>query len=63
MTTTAEIRMLAPADRCDRCPAAALVVAVLASGAELQMCGHHADEHGPALASSGAVLHDTRGTS
>jgi hypothetical protein len=36
-------------DRCDRCGAAALLRAVLATGGELLFCGHHAREHGPAL--------------
>jgi hypothetical protein len=36
-------------DRCDRCGAAAVLRAVLATGGELLFCGHHAREHGPAL--------------
>jgi len=36
-------------DRCDRCGAAALLRAVLATGGELLFCGHHARKHGPAL--------------
>jgi hypothetical protein len=36
-------------DRCDRCGAAAMLRAVLATGGELLFCGHHARKHGPAL--------------
>ena len=36
-------------DRCDRCGAAAMLRATLATGGELLFCGHHAREHGPAL--------------
>jgi hypothetical protein len=36
-------------DRCDRCGAAAMLRAILATGGELLFCGHHAREHGPAL--------------
>ncbi len=32
-------------DRCDRCPAAAKLRAVFASGGVLHFCGHHAREH------------------
>ena len=43
-------------DRCDRCGAAALLRAVLASGGELLFCGHHAREHGPRLHAMKATM-------
>ncbi len=43
-------------DRCDRCGAAAMLRAALASGAELLFCGHHARQHGPALHAAAARL-------
>jgi hypothetical protein len=43
-------------DRCDRCGAAAMLRAVLASGAELLFCGHHARKHGPGLHAAAARL-------
>lgn len=53
-------------DRCDRCGAAALLRAVLATGGELLFCGHHAREHGPALhvleAQLTAELSETHGS-
>jgi hypothetical protein len=38
-------RPFAVTERCDRCGARATVRAVLASGADLLFCGHHAREH------------------
>jgi hypothetical protein len=52
--------VLTAADRCDRCGAAALVLAVLPTGGELLFCGHHANEHSERLEQLAAVLHDTR---
>jgi hypothetical protein len=49
-------RTLTRQDRCDRCGAAAMLRAVLASGGELMFCGHHAREHGPRLQARGARL-------
>lgn len=43
------------ADRCDRCPVAARVRAVLPAG-ELRFCWHHAREHRHRLIAAGAVL-------
>jgi hypothetical protein len=37
--------LLTAADRCDRCGAAARVLAVLNNGGELLFCGHHGREH------------------
>ncbi|HXV93605.1 MAG TPA: hypothetical protein VD813_09935 [Pseudonocardia sp.] len=45
-----------PGDRCDRCGAAAQVVARLATGGELLFCRHHARAHAPRLRESGAAL-------
>lgn len=42
-------------DRCDRCPAAARVRAVLPAG-ELLFCGHHAREHSTKLRELAAEL-------
>ena len=43
-------------DRCDRCGAAVVLRAVLATGGELQFCGHHARAHGPRLHALGARM-------
>ena len=48
-TTLAETPALTALDRCDRCGAQAQVRAVLEHG-ELLFCGHHARQHGEALA-------------
>lgn len=58
MTTTATTttRMLTAADRCDRCSAAAKVIAVLPSGSELFFCRHHFTEHEAGLAKMGATI-------
>jgi hypothetical protein len=42
-------------DRCDRCPAAAVLRAVLPAG-ELLFCGHHARRHRARLVELGAQL-------
>lgn len=49
---------LAIADRCDRCGSRAYVRATLPSGTVLLFCGHHGNEHRPALLVTGASLHD-----
>ncbi|HEY3261093.1 MAG TPA: hypothetical protein VGJ95_12640 [Pseudonocardiaceae bacterium] len=54
-TTTAVPSPLTRLDRCDRCSAAAQIVAVLPSG-ELLFCGHHAREHRASLLDAGAWL-------
>jgi hypothetical protein len=51
MTTTTLTRQ----DRCDRCPAAAQLRAVLPTG-ELLFCAHHAREHRAKLIDLGAKL-------
>lgn len=38
-------RPLAATDRCDRCPAAALVVTVHTGAGELWWCAHHYRQH------------------
>lgn len=43
------------ADRCDRCPAAAQVRALMTFG-ELLFCGHHARAFRDGLADAGAVI-------
>jgi len=57
MTTTLVRPDLTAADRCDRCGAAAMVRAVLPSGAELLFCGHHARKHASRLKELSATLH------
>ena len=42
-------------DRCDRCAAAAQLIALLPAG-ELLFCGHHAREHRARLTDIGARL-------
>lgn len=42
-------------DQCDRCPAAARLLASLPSG-ELLFCGHHAQLHYDSLLAAGAAL-------
>jgi hypothetical protein len=52
MITTAartSLTLLTAADRCDRCNAAAKVLAVLDTGGELLFCNHHARIHRSAL--------------
>jgi hypothetical protein len=44
-------------DRCDRCPAAAAILAVLLSGNELMFCAHHGRVHADALMDQGAKLY------
>jgi hypothetical protein len=57
--TTAPSVLTRPAltklDRCDRCPAAARLIALLPAG-ELMFCGHHAREHRAGLIDFGARL-------
>ena len=58
-STTMEItfkRRLTAVDRCDACQARAKLIVTLASGKELLLCGHHAQQHGKTLKSQGAVL-------
>lgn len=43
------------ADRCDQCGAQAFVRVTLSTG-ELLFCGHHGNEHEPALVAQGAVI-------
>ncbi len=45
-------------DRCDRCGAQAYVRATLPGGTELLFCGHHGNEHRPALLKAGAAIVD-----
>jgi hypothetical protein len=61
--TTFPLATAAPApltlvDRCDRCGSQAYVRATLTTGADLLFCGHHANEHRPALLVSGATFQD-----
>jgi hypothetical protein len=55
-TAPSDAVRLTRSDRCDRCGAAAVLRAVLGSGAELLFCGHHAREHGGRLFAAGARL-------
>ncbi len=50
--------LLTAADRCDRCGAQAYVLATLPGGSELLFCGHHGNEHRPALLKAGAAIVD-----
>jgi hypothetical protein len=43
-------------DRCDRCPAAAEVRALLPAGNDLLFCAHHARAHASRLREIGALL-------
>lgn len=47
-------------DRCDKCGAAAMVIAQLSSGGELFFCAHHFNENDTKLRTLGAVIHDER---
>ncbi len=58
----AETPALTRSDRCDRCPAAARVRAVLWSG-ELLFCAHHARTHRGPLLAAGATLIEADGRS
>ncbi|HEY3260178.1 MAG TPA: hypothetical protein VGJ95_07895 [Pseudonocardiaceae bacterium] len=56
--TTAHIPTLSPLtshDRCDRCPAAAALRALLPAG-ELLFCRHHGRAHRSRLLDAGAIL-------
>jgi hypothetical protein len=48
-TTAASVSLMTAADRCDRCGAAAKVLAILNKGGELLFCNHHARLHRPVL--------------
>jgi hypothetical protein len=48
--------LLTPQDRCDRCGAAAHVLALLRTGGELLFCRRHARQHRSRLDSIGAEL-------
>lgn len=54
--TRAISRPLKPVDRCDRCGSAARTRVVLVSGLELLLCGHHTNQHLPALGAVGATV-------
>lgn len=56
MNATLTSPQLTRADRCDRCGAAARIVAKLPSGAVLLFCQHHANEHEAKLVELAAVL-------
>lgn len=45
-------------DRCDGCSARAKYLIVLATGGELQFCGHHTDTFRASLESQGAKILD-----
>jgi hypothetical protein len=49
---------LTAADRCDRCGAQAYLRVLLVSGGELLFCAHHGREHGDALRTVAADIHD-----
>jgi hypothetical protein len=58
MTPTLTVSPLTASDRCDRCGAQAYVRVILASGAELLFCAHHAREHESRLREVAATIHD-----
>ena len=60
MTATLTSPELTRADRCDRCGAAARVVAKLPSGAVLLFCQHHANEHEAKLVELAAALETSK---
>lgn len=45
---------------CDRCVARAVSIVTTPNGLTLRFCGHHTDQHAPALRSSGATIADER---
>lgn len=57
MTTTTAERVLTAEDRCDRCSAAAKVVATFLTG-ELLFCGHHARSAKESLQLKSIEIHD-----
>jgi hypothetical protein len=58
MTSTLTASSLTASDRCDRCGAQAYVRVILASGAELLFCAHHAREHESRLREVAATIQD-----
>ena len=58
MTTALTASSLTASDRCDRCSAQAYVRVILASGAELLFCAHHAREHESRLREVAATIQD-----
>ena len=61
MNTAVETRVpLTALDRCDKCAAAAMVRATLASG-ELLFCGHHAREIATPLVLASLDVYDPEG--
>ena len=58
--TTTSDRVLTAQDRCDKCSAAAKVVASFLSG-ELLFCGHHAREAGTKLVLQAVNVYDPEG--
>jgi hypothetical protein len=59
MTTTLAPagRWLSPADRCDRCGAAAYVLAVFRTG-DLVFCAHHGRQYSATLAADAMLFYD-----
>jgi hypothetical protein len=49
--------LLSPADRCDRCGAAAYVLAVLTAG-DLRFCAHHGRRYAAPLAAKALLVID-----
>lgn len=54
---TVTARELTAMDRCDKCSAAARVIATFLNG-ELMFCGHHAREQRDALLNKAASVYD-----
>jgi len=50
-------RFLSPVDRCDRCGAAAYIMAVLTSG-DLHFCAHHGRRYAAPLAATALLVID-----
>ena len=53
----ADLAALQFTDRCDRCPAGALVRFRFTDGRTLDFCGHHSKEYAPSLICAGAWVH------
>ena len=61
MPTTLDIkRPITVSDRCDKCPAQAMVRATLLNG-ELHFCGHHGREVSNALVTKAIEVYDPEG--
>lgn len=58
MNATLASSNLTATDRCDRCTAQAYVRVIMPGGADLLFCGHHWNQHEPALRPKADVVFD-----